>query len=809
MRLAGLFFVSVAVLAFEVFLTRLVSYTVDLMLIYVVLGIAMLGSGAAGSLVATRAGWLSPDRVGGALAISAAAFPLSLVVAPAVFVRLTPTLEGPMGAALLAFVMTAPFLASGVTVTLALSSAGRAIGRTYAADLTGAALGCFLPLMLLGPLDGARFLTLLVAISLVAAVLYFRAAGARLWSTPGRLLLAATAAFALTVASPRGVYPIEADPHGQAHELKKLAAQQGIRTTRLFERWDPTRHISIDAFDTPGGPATYPYRFYAQDGTAGSTLVQWSGADARAAAGSRREPVAIMCTETIYGQAYASPRPRVLVIGLGGAPDVQCALYHGAGLVDVVEINRTTIRAVTGEFSAFLGGIGADPRVRYHAQDGRSFAHGSRGAGYDLVQLTGVDTKQVIASGSLALSENHLYTEEAFEDYLASLAPRGVLSIVRFGQLEQLRLINTAMHALRKLGVAHPEQHVVAIDNGFLIGVLVRREPFPPEELTALEAFHASAPPIRPDLLPFFALTTRRPTLAFVPGRLAKEPFARFFAAAARDELDAFAAAMRFDVSPTYDDRPFFFHLHPSLVPMSLLPFQLLYGLLAMVVVLAMALIFVPALLSRRRSEARTGSRVPWFFALVGGGFLLVEVWLLHRFGLYLGHQTYAMSVVLGALLVGTGAGALFGERAIPSPSRRLAIGVGVIVLLGAIGVSALPPLLEASWSLPMGGRVALVLAYVGALGFVMGFPLPAGLGWLADRHPASAPWCIGINWFASVMASVAVTPLAMRFGYTFLLGLGVSAYVLAALLSRGLRFAADDRASAFNPAPRSATPAA
>ncbi|MBI2390714.1 MAG: hypothetical protein HYV09_14080 [Deltaproteobacteria bacterium] len=785
MRLAGLFFLSAVVLAFEVFLTRLVSYTVDLMLMYVVLGIAMLGSGAAGSLVALRSGWLSRERVGEVLALAAAAFSISLVIAPAIFVRLTPTIAGPIGAVSLALVMTAPFLASGVAVTLALASSGEGIGRAYAADLGGAAVGCFLPLALLGPLDGARFLSLLVGIALVAAVAYFRAAGLRLRSAPGAVLLSAVAGFALTVGSPGRAYPIQADPHGQANVVRKQAADVGIHTTRLFERWDPTGHVSIDGYSAPGGPTPYPYCFYAQDGTAGSMLVRWSGADASAAKGSKHEPVPVMCTETIYGQAYASARQRVLVIGLGGAPDVQCALYHGAEQVDAVEINRTTIRAITGELSDFLGGIGTNPRVRVHARDGRSFAHGSRGAGYDLIQLSGVDTKQVIASGALALSENHLYTEEAFEDYLASLAPDGILSIVRFGQPEQLRLINTAVHALRAMGAEHPERHIVAIDNGFIIGVLVRRQPFPPHELDAIAAHFSSARPVDPVFRPFFMLTTQRPTLAYLPGRPAKEPFARFLADAARSDTAAFEASYAFDISPTFDDRPFFFHLYPSLVPMSLLPFQILYGLLAAVIVLALVLILVPALRLRRRSGEGAPAGIAWFFLWIGAGFLLVEVWLIHRFGLYLGHQTYAMSVVLGSLLLGTGAGALFGERMIGPPARRVRIGVSVIVVLGAVGVFVLPRALDATWALPLAVRGGLVFAFVFLLGLVMGFPFPAGLRWLVGRHPAAAPWCIGINWFASVMASVAVTPLAMRFGYTFLLACGMGAYVVAALVMR------------------------
>ena len=92
-----------------------------------------------------------------------------------------------------------------------------------------------------------------------------------------------------------------------------------------------------------------------------------------------------LCSETVFAQAYFRPRLKVLVIGLGGGPDVQCALYNGAEEVDAVEINPDSIRAVRGPFNELLGGIGTDERVRYHNRDGRSFVHGSKHGDFDLI----------------------------------------------------------------------------------------------------------------------------------------------------------------------------------------------------------------------------------------------------------------------------------------------------------------------------------------------------------------------------------------------------------------------------------------
>lgn len=798
MPIAPLVLLSAVVLAFEVFLTKLLSYTVEVLLVYVVLGMAMLGSGAAGSLVAIRRGWLDGARAPRVLAASAIAFTWTLVLAPAVFVRIAPLTTRAPAAFALATLLTLPFLASGVAITVALSAHGKAVGRVYAANLVGSAAGCFLPLALLGPLDGAGFLALLASLAWLAATLYLRT-GALLRERPfalghaGGFLL-----MMLALLAPRAVFPIQTEPNGQAKYIMRVGERVGIRTKQIFDRWGPVGHIAVYEYENvPGGPSPYPYRFYAQDGTAGSMLVQWDGRDARAVAGdppgAPRSEVTKVCTDTIYSQGHVRPRDKVMVIGLGGAPDVQCALYHGAKSVDVVEINPTTIAAMTGPFDAFLGGIGRDPRVTYHAKDGRSVARASRGAGYDLVQLSGVDTKQLLASGALALSENHLYTIEAFDDYLASLSPRGVLSIVRFGEPELMRLINTATRAMARRGVAHPEQHVIALVDEVIVGVLVSREPFDVAEIEQTRAHFDPRKRGFAGVKPFFMelyspALGRPPRVAWDPKFLGPPPYGPYFAALAKGDVGSFAATYGFDISPTTDDRPFFFDLYIEYTEASLVPFRVIYTLLGAVAALALALILGPALWLRAKTGAAAPGVAPWFFASVGLGYLFVEVWLIHRFGMYLGHQTYAMSVVLAPLLTGTGVGAFLGERRIPDPRRRVRVGVAAIVALVLAGWFLLPAALDATWGWPLVGRAALVIVYVTVLGVAMGLPFPAGLRWLGVARPAALPWCIGINSFASVIASVAVTPLAMKWGYVIVFGAGLVCYAAAALLSGWMR---------------------
>ena len=158
---------------------------------------------------------------------------------------------------------------------------------------------------------------------------------------------------------------------------------------------------------------------------------------------------------------------------------------------------------------------------------------------------------------------------------------------------------------------------------------------------------------------------------------------------------------------------------------------------------------------------------------------------MIHRFAMFLGHQTLAMSVVLASLLVGSGEGAVWSER-FGAPARRASVGVLFALAALALGLLAFAFLLEGAWSLPLGVRIAIVAAFVGVVGFFLGLPFPAGLGWVLDRHPGAAAWCVGINSFASVLATVLALPIALVSGYSSVLEAGALAYGVALLAAQG-----------------------
>jgi hypothetical protein len=786
---------SAVALGLEVFESRLVAYCVPVVVLYAVLGIAMLGFGAAGSLVAMRRAWLEPERIADALAWAALAFSASIVLAHAAFVRLTPLMAhvGLLSLAL-STLLALPFLAAGTAVTLALSSASN-VGTAYAANLVGSGLGCFLPLALLGPLSGERFLGLLAVLAWCCALPYLRQV-----PTPTLALRVASVGglglAVLGMAAPSWVFPIQPDSTGQVAWQYRNAAESGITITKRFDRWNPTGRIEIlELGNVPGGPEPYPAMFFAQDASAGSSLLAWDGRTQRQLRPSENDPgtlVSRLCTETQYAQGYFSPRQRVLVIGLGGGPDLQCALYQEAEVVDVVETNRDSIAAIRGPFNRWLGGIGLSPSVRFYQLDGRSFVRG-HGEPYDLIQLSGVDTKNALDSGALAVSENHLYTLQAFHDYLDHLSTDGALSILRFGEPEALRLANTAVQALHEDGVAHAEQHIALLHTGLLSGVIVRKMPWTEPDAHRLDAQLHPAP-FRGTQIFYYSDTgvpLDAPSVVdYLPPVVARGVPALFMAHVARHSVAGFTRFYPWDIAPATDDRPFFFDRwrYDRAESWGAAHVKGMGELLASVLALSLLFVLLPVRRLKQRASGLAVVAIPLFFAGTGLGFITLEMWLLHRFAIFLGHQIYSLSVVLSTLLVTTGAGAALGGRLIPQPRRRALLGIGMVLLLLIVGVPGLPNVLAAAGSMGLPARAAMTIGLVAPVGFALGLPFVAGLDHLRQQSPDSVAWCIGINGFASVLGAVAVVPLSMATGYRGVVGASAVFLALAALATVTMR---------------------
>jgi hypothetical protein len=493
------------------------------------------------------------------------------------------------------------------------------------------------------------------------------------------------------------------------------------------------------------------------------------------------------------------PRGDFAIIGPGGGVDVMRAVANGSPNVTGIEINPTIANNVMrGRYADYSFHLYEQPQVHIHVQDGRSYIRSSHEK-YDVVQMTLVDTWASTAAGAFALSENNLYTIEAFREYFDHLKPDGMIAITRweFKQpREALRVVSQGIEALHAIGIADPRRHFVIVADGGLdedgrpVLVLAKKSPFSATEYAAVAAHVRENPNL-------FWLNPTSEFAGLQPLPPAAEAFRNLIES---NDPAGFARNYAYNVSPVSDSAPFFFftlktrHVIENILAGTGRGMDwrinlgvVVLGMLLIISILAvLAFLILPLALHRhRRNAPKTGIVALLYFIAVGFGFILVEISLIQRFVLFLGHPTYALTVVVFLLLLSSGAGSVAARHRIGSGGKIFPL-IGFISALIVIDVVLLPWLLSAAIGLPFVIKLLLSGLVLAPLGFLMGMPFPTGL-----RLVKTVEWAWALNAAASVLGSVMAMIIAIHFGLTVTLLCAAAAYMLAGLCSRTWKNAA------------------
>jgi hypothetical protein len=513
-----------------------------------------------------------------------------------------------------------------------------------------------------------------------------------------------------------------------------------------------------------------------------------------------------------------TPNPgfSALVIGPGGGRDLLSALVFGARHVDGVEINPIIANDVMRDrFREFSGGIYTHPRVRIVIDDGRSFVRRTPDR-YDVIQASLVDTWAATAAGAYTLTENTLYTVEAFGDYLDHLNDTGVLTITRW-VFDGLRLVSLAQEACARRGWdAAPRLVIVQHDR--VATLLLKKTPFTAAEIARLRGV-AERLEFHMLYAPTFGSEPNTSQFAETDWVDGTEPadYARLVLAPDRRR---FYENYGQDIRPTTDDRPFFFHT-TKLENQFQVAFgrSMLFGnglsalLTLMGISVALVAIFILGPLAidvwsvgdrspyaRGQASATNTETCPrqarlargWFgwlvyFGALGAGFMLIEVALLQRFVLLLGHPVYSLTVTLFSLLLGTGAGAAVSRRFDEATLRRsAAVALAAIAALVVVAAVTVAPLV--TWAIPFSrsARILIAVATLVPLGMVLGIPMPIGIRLLNARAPQMVTWAWGMNGALSVLGATLAIFIAMNWGFsaTFLAASATYLIGLFAILS-------------------------
>src|SRR5712692_122948 len=772
--------VSCAVLILEVSLTRVFSFVMWYHLTYLVISLALLGYGAAGTLLSTEPRLATADYRR-TIARACMLFSVLTVMAVAVAVRVPSDPEGLFEGhtkEILRLVAThltlaVPFFFAGTAIGFVLMRNKERTNRLYAADLCGAGLGSFIAVVAINRLGA-------VCAIFLAATLPALAALAASWKdrladkiTSGLLVVLLAGCSALSV----------------SHDLLRLKISRGKDltprqdqiiytawnivgrvdvTTPIFER----AHFGVRISDAYQGPLPWVLPIF-QDATAPTALVHVNG---------RAEDYPLL-DYYLQGAPYAvRRRPRsVLIIGIGGGIDALIAEHAGARRIVGVDVNPTMIELLERRYRDFASGVFQGGDLELVASEGRHYLTRS-GEKFDVIQLSGVDTFAALSTGAFVLTENYLYTVEAVMDLVHHLNEDGVLSYSRWlfsPPRETLKLVVTSCEALKKMGFKDAPEHFFIVAGGPASGrwadTMVKKTPFTQPEIQALRSWARA----------------RKFDVIFDPAEPASNPFNTYLRSP-ESEQRTFITAYLYDVSPSRDDRPFFFQfyrwrdvLRPSAVrgEGGYAPVKMPKGLLSLVLSLIEATVFSVAFIllplkSKKGLGLTPGPWAGWLaaFAGLGLGFIFIEIVLIQKLSVFLGGPAYSLALTLFALLVFSGLGSRLSERLATSSvtvtARMIALLLGVQILEIFFLDFGVPALLV----LPQLGRRVIGVLAIAPLGLLLGIPFPTLLAKAGKASTALVPWAWGVNACATVIGSVLATMLSLEFGFnlTWLLAMGM-----------------------------------
>jgi spermidine synthase len=799
----GVFLVSFAALLLQIVQTRILSVVVWYHLAFFVISLAMFGLTAGAVWVYLRGERFTAKTLSYDLGYFSGLFAFATAICLAVQMTLTPVITRLATTVWvwteLAVCLALPFFFAGAVISLALTRSPYPVSRVYGVDLVGAAVGAVGALPLLQLTDGPSAV-LWVAVSGAASAVAFSLSGLgtvpeikprlHVWLCERRwIFLVLPLAALINPHLEQGLQPIAVKGKFE------FPGTHALRLWNSFSRVDVSPVFAGMPIMWGPSPKMFEKRWLAQqvdlfiDGDAGTTAYRFDGNFAAVE----------FLKYDVTNLAYFLPnRERGVVIGVGGGRDVLSAALFGLREITAVELNPILVDLQTGaDGLRDFTNLAAIPGVRFVADEGRSWLARNPNS-FDVIQMSLVDTWAATGAGAFTLSENGLYTVDAWKILVSRLTPKGVLSVSRWYEPsapdEIGRLVSLAAATLMEMGVREPRRHLFLAAQRRIATLVLSQSPLSPGDVEALEKaaeFYQHEILITP---------SREPSLRVL---------ARIVTAPDRRALETFTGNLPFDLTPPTDERPFFFNQLPLSRPLQALVFARgalaatsegggvrrgnLVATVTLLVLFLIAVILVVAvlLIPLRGAVHQVGSRLVTFgtlyFALIGMGFMLIEIGLLQRLSIFLGHPVYSLSVLLSTLILSTGIGSFLSEKLVLGSSVRLTIW-GVIAGGYALSLSfVLAPLFDALSAAELGTRIIACVAVIAPGGILLGFGFPTGMRLVSAIDAKPTPWFWGINGAAGVLASIVGVTLSLALGIGATLVLGSLCYFLLIPISLAL----------------------
>jgi hypothetical protein len=485
-------------------------------------------------------------------------------------------------------------------------------------------------------------------------------------------------------------------------------------------------------------------------------------------------------------------RGKALVIGVGGGRDIQSAVLFGQEHVVGIEINPIFVDLLQKDFRVFAG-LADRPDVTLVTAEARGYLS-QRPEKYSIIQMSLIDTWAATGAGAFSLSENSLYTVEAWGLYLNRLEDNGIFTVSRWHSPAHIgetgRVISLAVASLLGQGVVEPSKHIALITAGNISTLLLSRQPFPRVDVNRLSKVCKE--------LGF--------GVVLLPGRPPAEGLlGNIVSARTQDDLSAIIAMAELNYTPPTNEGPYFFNMlrlsnigavvtrKVGAVRGNLIATLTLLGLLVTLLLVAITTIVLPLALRthfgvERNAQARTLWSGAFYFALIGAGFMLTEIGLIQRLTVLLSHPMYALGILLFTLIASTGIGSLISDR-LPLTRKPWVYLYPIITAGCLIGLRFLLKwLLVSMIAAPILLKISVSILVIFPMGVLMGLFFPTGMRLAKAIALEETPWYWAVNGIFGVLCSALAVFISIYIGISVNFYIAAICYAAVVIAQAGLQ---------------------
>jgi hypothetical protein len=787
-------------LALQIIEARILSVIAVYHLAFFAISMAMFGMTTGALIIHFKRNLLPDDRLAENLTWISAAFGASVVFSTLSLISSVVVTPGDVGPVMLVMlwakvimILAPPYIFLGMAVSLALTRSRWPIGLVYGVDLAGAATGCLVVLVLLNWIDAISAMIAVGALGSSAAICF---AASRRASADRRPVLLAIArnrllmrpSWAASLFAALAAMNAIAQPNGLGLTLVHGALETPDSVAAV--QWNSFSRVMIESAATGqpqmwGASKSMPrsqimQRWMNIDGDAGTVMYNFDGDLSKVA----------FLKYDITNLAYAiRSQGRAAIIGIGGGRDLLSAYVFGFRDVTGVELNPIFANWLSNRFHNF-NRLTDLPGMRIFVDEARSWFARSQDR-FDLIQMSLIDTWAATGAGAFTLSENGLYTVQGWGHFLAHLAPNGVFTASRWYDANNVnetgRLVSLAVATLRNRGISQPQDHIFLAANDFLATLVVSNEPYSARAVATLEGTAAQ--------LGF--------SIIISPGSSSVPLVLRHILDAHTEQaIDELRRTYHLDLSAPTDARPFFFNQLRLTDPASMLEAMnavtgvtkgnlvatmTLFLILALSAALCLVAIIIPALPALRETTSRLAWLGSAYFLLIGLGFMFIEIGIIQRISIFLGHPVYGLAIGLFGIIVSTGVGSLLFERTYVTHNLKIVVWAALIAIYVALLPVWLPTLVETFEGGALITRIFASLVAIAPSGILMGFGFPEGMSLVRTIDERPMPWFWAINGAAGVLAASAAILVSMEFSINASLWWGAFCYLLVGPVGLGL----------------------